>query len=119
MGYYWVNAYKDICTIYFFIVRIMYPLIDENGLAPNHRRILRLLDYMGGTADLEDFVLKVYRKGWYRSDFYAGPIWLKNIPLNPMSISLRNDLLYLEQKGYIRIEQDRVIIQRNPYRSKH
>lgn len=85
-----------------------HPLIDENGLNTYHRRLLILLESMGGEADLQQFVLEVYVKGWYKWDFYMYPVRLKDVVLNPMSYELKCDLLYLEKKGFIKIEGNKI-----------
>ena len=77
------------------------------------RKLLILLKYyMGGEANLQDFVLEVLERGWYRYDFYMYPVRLKNTVLNPMSYELKCDLLDLEKKGYIEINGDRIKILR-------
>ena len=72
-------------------------------------KLLTLLKYdMRGKANLQDFVLEVLERGWYRYDFYMYPVRLKNTVLNPMSYELKCDLLDLEKKGYIEINGDKI-----------
>ena len=81
-------------------------MVDDIDI--RQKKLLWLLDIMGGEADLQQYVLEVLVKGWYRYDFYTYPVRLKDTVLNPMSYELRDDLLDLERKGYVKIENNRI-----------
>ena len=95
----------------------VHPLIDEYGLNTYHKRLLLLLDSMGGEADLQQYVLEVLVKGWYKWDFYMYPVRLKDTILNPMSYELRDDLLYLEKKGFVEINGGKIKLLRKYYQA--
>ena len=92
-----------------------HPLINEYGLNTYHKRLLLLLDTMGGEADLQQYVLEVLEKGWYKWDFFMYPVRVKNVILNPMSYELREDLLYLEKKGFIEIKDGKIKLKVRKY----
>ena len=83
-------------------------IIDSRGLHCDHRLLLVLLRELGGEVSLKEFFAEVWRKGWYRWDFRSYPGYVKNTMVSPYSNELAEDIEYLEAKGLVKIEDNKI-----------